>query len=145
MSNLTQLLNKNLANLQVMYVKLHNFHWNVKGYQFRSIHGMTEEYYNHFAEVYDEVAERILQLGEKPLVTMKDYLSEAVIKEDNGSSHTPEEVLSKVAADFEILKKEFKHIEDEASKAGDSVTEGLATENIGWFEKELWMIESSKN
>ena len=68
-NQLVELLNKNLANMQVLYVKLHNYHWNVKGINFKPIHEMTEAYYNYFAEQYDEVAERIVQLGGKPLVT----------------------------------------------------------------------------
>jgi starvation-inducible DNA-binding protein len=82
-NKLIEMLNKNLSNLQVLYVKLHNYHWNVKGMNFKPIHEMTEAYYDYFAEQYDEVAERIVQLGGKPFATLQDYLKSSTIKEEN--------------------------------------------------------------
>ena len=67
-------LNQNLADVQVLYVKLHNYHWNVKGAHFFGIHNVTEGYYDYFAKQYDDIAEWILQIGSKPLTTMKEYL-----------------------------------------------------------------------
>ena len=67
-------LNQNLADVQVLYVKLHNYHWNIKGPHFWGIHNVTEGYYDYLAKQYDDIAERILQLNGKPLTTMKSYL-----------------------------------------------------------------------
>lgn len=101
-------LNQNLADVQVLYVKLHNYHWNIQGMQFFSIHNVTEEYYNFFAEQYDEIAERILQIKGKPLTTMKSYLEKTGISEEDKKEFSASDVLKGVTADFEYLLGEFK-------------------------------------
>ena len=63
----TKQLNQQVANLSVLYVKLHNFHWFVKGQNFFQLHEKFEELYDEVTEIYDEVAERILMIGEKPV------------------------------------------------------------------------------
>lgn len=108
MKELVKQLNQNLADVQVLYVKLHNYHWNVKGPHFFGIHKQTEEYYDYFAGVYDDVAERILQIGGKPLTTLKSYLEKAKITEENKSEFSASEVINSVVNDFEYLLNEFK-------------------------------------
>jgi starvation-inducible DNA-binding protein len=142
-NKLIEMLNKNLSNLQVLYVKLHNYHWNVKGMNFKPIHEMTEAYYDYFAEQYDEVAERIVQLGGKPFATLQDYLKNATVKEENKNVFDAKEVLNSVLADFEILNKEFKEISEVAGDAGDVPTANIADDNVAWLEKEIWMIKAS--
>ena len=136
------LLNKNLSNLQVMYVKLHNYHWNVKGINFRSIHEMTESYYNYFAEQYDEVAERIIQLGAKPLSSLQDYIKNTSIKEENKNDFEGKTVLSSVLADLVSLNKEYKEISKAAGQSDDITTANIADGNIAWLEKEIWMLKA---
>lgn len=142
-NNIIDLLNKNLANLQVLYVKLHNYHWNIKGITFKSIHEMTEVYYNYFAEQYDEVAERIVQLGGKPLSTLKDYIHNASINEETKNDFNNKFVLGSVLADFEKLHAQFKDISKIAGENNDSTTVNIADENIAWLEKQIWMIKAS--
>jgi starvation-inducible DNA-binding protein len=142
-NQLVELLNKNLANLQVFYVKLHNYHWNVKGINFKPIHEMTEAYYNYFAEQYDEVAERIVQLGGKPLVTLQGYLKNASITEENKNEFDAKTVLSSVLSDFEQLNKNFKEISLAAGELSDVPSANIADNNVGWLEKEIWMIKAS--
>jgi starvation-inducible DNA-binding protein len=142
-NKLIEMLNKNLSNLQVLYVKLHNYHWNVKGMNFKPIHEMTEAYYDYFAEQYDEVAERIVQLGGKPFATLQDYLKSSAIKEENKNEFDAKYVLNSVLADFEILNKEFKEISDAAGESGDVPTANIADDNVAWLEKEIWMIKAS--
>lgn len=142
-NNLVELLNKNLANLQILYVKLHNYHWNVKGMNFKSIHEMTEAYYDYFAEQYDEVAERIVQLGEKPLATLNDYLKNASLKEESKKTFEIKYVLNSVLSDFEQLNKDFKEISKVAGESGDVPTANIADDSIAWLEKQIWMINAS--
>jgi starvation-inducible DNA-binding protein len=142
-NKLIEMLNRNLSNLQVLYVKLHNYHWNVKGMNFKPIHEMTEAYYDYFAEQYDEVAERIVQLGGKPFATLQDYLKNASVKEENKNVFDAKEVLNSVLADFEILNKEFKEISEVAGDSGDIPTANIADDNVAWLEKESWMIRAS--
>jgi starvation-inducible DNA-binding protein len=137
------MLNKNLANLQMLYVKLHNYHWNVKGMNFKPIHEMTEAYYDYFAEQYDEVAERIVQLGGKPFATLQDYLTNASLKEESKKTFDGKYVLKSLLPDFEQLNKDFKEISKDAAETGDMPTAGLADANVGWLEKQIWMIKAS--
>jgi starvation-inducible DNA-binding protein len=142
-NELVTLLNKTLADVQVFYVKLHNYHWNVKGMNFKPIHEMTEAYYDHFAKQYDDIAERILQLGSKPFSTMKDYLANASIKEELGNDFDGKTVLSNVLADFEYLNAQFKAISNHANEAGDVPTAAMADENNAFLQKQIWMIKAS--
>jgi starvation-inducible DNA-binding protein len=140
---LVVLLNKNLANLQVLYVKLHNYHWNVKGMNFKQVHELTESYYEYYAKQYDDVAERILQLGGKPLSSMKDYLTAASIQEEIKNDFEGKFVLNSVLKDFELLNSEFKKISKAAGDAEDVPTTNIADGNITWLEKQIWMIKAS--
>lgn len=142
-NELNSLLNKNLSNIQVLYVKLHNFHWNVKGISFKPVHEMTEAYYEHFAKQYDDVAERILQLGGKPFSTMKEYLTSASIQEVAVKDFGGQEVLSSVLSDFELLNSQFKEISKAAAELNDAPTVALADENVAWLEKQIWMLKST--
>lgn len=138
-----EMLNKNLSNLQVLYVKLHNYHWNVKGMNFKPIHEMTEAYYNYFSEQYDEVAERIVQLGGKPLASLQGYLKNASLKEENQNEFESNYVLTAVLTDFEQLNKDFKEISKNAGESGDIPTANIADDNVAWLEKQIWMINAS--
>ncbi|MCB9207029.1 MAG: DNA starvation/stationary phase protection protein [Ignavibacteriales bacterium] len=140
---LIEKLNKNLADLQVLYVKLHNYHWNIKGQHFFGIHNVTEEYYNYFAEQYDEVAERILQIGGKPLTTMKSYLENSSIKEEDKKEFSASDVLNGVKSDFYYLKNEYTEISKLAEELRDLTTQGIADDNIAWLEKAIWMLDAT--
>jgi len=142
-NKLVELLNKNLANLQVLYVKLHNYHWNVKGMNFKPVHEMTEAYYNYFAEQYDEVAERIVQLGGKPLATLQDYIMHTSLKEEIKKTFEVKYVLKSLLSDFEQLNKDFKEISKAASDSGDVPTANIVDDNVAWLEKQIWMIKAS--
>lgn len=69
--NLFEKLNEYLANQQVMYIKLHNLHWYVKGRSFFTLHAKLEELYDQTAQIMDEVAERLLALGGSPVASLK--------------------------------------------------------------------------
>ncbi len=142
-NKLIEMLNKNLANLQVLYVKLHNYHWNVKGMNFKLVHEMTESYYDYFAEQYDAVAERIVQLGGKPFATLQDYLKNASLKEEIKKTFEAKYVLRSLLSDFEQLNKDFKEISKVAGDAGDVPTANISDDNVAWLEKQIWMIKAS--
>lgn len=142
-TEVTHSLNAILANMHVLNAKLHNFHWNVFGMQFHSIHKTTEAYYDYFFKQFDDVAERILQLGAKPAATVKCYLELATIKEDEGSRFEPAFVLENVVADFTILRDQAKAVVVLAEKDGDLGTLDLLGGLIAWLEKEIWLTKSA--
>ncbi|NLT51356.1 MAG: DNA starvation/stationary phase protection protein [Ignavibacteria bacterium] len=141
-TKLINLLNKNLADLQILYVKLHNYHWNVKGSMFKPVHEQTEAYYDYIAEQFDKVAERIIQIGGKPSATLQEYLKKSTLKEESENSFDGKYVLSSVLSDFEFLNIQYKEISSLAGEGNDIPTSNIADDNIAWLEKEIWMIRA---
>ena len=141
MSSSIEKLNVILANANVLFTKLHNYHWNVKGPAFFQLHAKTEEYYTQFATMYDDVAERILQLNGTPLVTLKAILSTATVKEEERTEFSVEHIMHSIIHDFEVMQKLFKAIS--ADEKTDDITRAYCDEQIGFLEKELWMLRSS--
>lgn len=84
------------ADSIVFFMKVHNFHWNVKGKDFPQVHAATEKIYEEFADVFDDVAERIIQLGETPYVTLESALKAAKIKEESKSDFKSKDVLEAI-------------------------------------------------
>lgn len=141
MSNIEK-LNQLQADALVMYTKLHNYHWNVKGIQFYGLHEKTETFYTHFSVLYDDLAERILQLGSKPLVTMKAILEKTNITEESSTSFSASEVVDNIHKDFSYFLKNFKELS--SISENDSTTQAFADEQTAFLEKEIWMLNSLK-
>jgi len=133
-------LNQQVANLSVLYVKLHNFHWFVKGESFFQLHEKFEELYDETTEIYDEVAERMLMIGEKPVATLKGALELATIKEATGKE-TTKEMIESLIHDYKLLNDEFGHAIPIAESANDDVTVDLLTSNRAVFQKHIWMLQ----
>lgn len=131
------------ASSLVMFTKIHNYHWNIKGIEFSPIHSMTEEIYNQFAEIYDDTAERVLQLGEKPIILLSEISKNSFIKEDEKSDFNAKYVLKNILADYEILLKEFKKLSNLANKEEDNTTATFADDNITHLEKNIWIIKAT--
>lgn len=138
------LLKQLQADSIVFFMKVHNYHWNVKGVNFPQIHSATEAIYEEFATLFDDLAERIIQLGGTPYVTLADALKDAQIKEENKASFSANEVLDGVLKDYEYFEKSFKDLSKIASEEDDSVTVGFADEKTGALQKSIWMIKAQK-
>lgn len=142
MKKLVEELKQIQADCAVLYIKLHNFHWNVKGMDFHPVHKATQEAYEHITDLMDDSAERILQLGEKPLVTLKDMLQISKIKEESATSFDSKNIAKAMLADYEYLLKNFKELSDTADKVGDKGTIAFTDENIASLEKAIWMLKA---
>lgn len=138
---LIDIVNKQVANWNVLYVKLHNYHWYVKGPQFFTLHTKFEELYNEAALHIDELAERLLALGGKPLATMKDYLAVASVHEAKGNE-TAEEMVAEIVRDFETMIEELKAGMDYAGEIGDETTGDMLLGIHQSLEKHVWMLKS---
>ena len=136
-------LNGLLADTHILNVKLHNYHWNIQGPQFFPIHEMTEKYYDYFFGVYDDVAERILQIGGKPLASAKAYIEASKLSEEEGSAFTPEQVLKAVLADFETVHATVVEILGLCDEANDISTGNMLGAVLDWLEKSMWMIRQT--
>lgn len=143
MSKVTEKLLQIQADAHSLWIRFHNYHWNVKGLQFAAIHAYTEEAYENMAKLFDDAAERVLQLKEKALVCPKDLLENAKTPKLQKDCFSTTEVLELIREDYKYLLGEFQKLDELASKAGDSTTSNLAQDKIAELEKALWMLDST--
>lgn len=129
------------ADSAVFYMKVHNLHWNVYGMNFRQIHEATEAIYEKFADVFDDCAERVIQLGDKPFIKLQDCLNAAKIKETDSMKFNPSEVLKILIDDFTYFKDSIDNLLKFASDNNDNVTADYASDMLAYLEKELWMLK----
>lgn len=143
MSKVTEKLLQIQADAHSLWIRFHNYHWNVKGLQFWAIHNYTEEAYEAMAKLFDDVAERTLQLKEKALVCPKALVENAKVPKIDNDCFTATQVLELIKEDYKYLLNEFKALDDLASKAEDTTTSNLAQDKIAELEKALWMLDSA--
>lgn len=141
MKRLLELLNREVANLGVFYIKLHNYHWLVKGPQFYQLHELFEKLYDEMTEHMDVVAERILMLEDKPLATLKEFLQVATIKEATGNE-TNMGMVEVTLNDLKLLDKELNEAIKLAQDLEDEVTVDLLLGIKSSFQKHIWMLKS---
>ncbi len=143
MEDLVKNLNCLLADLNVFYRKLQNYHWNVKGKDFFTMHEKLEEYYDEINEQIDEVAEHILMLNNEPLGTMKDYLDNTCITEAKNEKIDECEVIKNIIADYNTLLKKVTEIKEEADNQKEYRTSSLMDNYISLYMKNLWMLNQT--
>ncbi|WP_255717389.1 Dps family protein [Salipaludibacillus sp. CUR1] len=137
-----KILNRQVANWNVMFVKLHNYHWYVKGPHFFALHEKFEELYNEAAGHIDELAERLLTLKGKPVASMREYLEVSTIEEAEGEK-SAEEMVKALVEDFDRLSAELQtDIETLEEEAGDEATADMLVEVRQSVEKHNWMLRS---
>ncbi|KAA6225910.1 MULTISPECIES: Dps family protein [unclassified Campylobacter] len=141
--SVTQQLNQLQADAHHLWIKFHNYHWNVKGLQFYSIHEYTEKAYEEMAELFDDCAERVLQLGQKAIVCGKALLETAKSPKVETDCFTAVDVMGYLKKDYEYLLGEFKKLNEVSEKEGDTTTAAFAQDNIAKYEKALWMLNSA--
>ena len=144
MENLVKDLNEFLADLNVFYRKLQNYHWNITGKSFFVMHAKLEEYYDKINEQIDEIAEHILILGKQPLGTMKDYLQITKIVEAKNEKIKEEEVIDSIITDYNTLLQKAIKIKEEADEQKCYGTSSMIDEYISEYSKNLWMLNQSK-
>lgn len=134
-------LNTQVSTWSVMYTKLHNYHWYVKGKQFFTLHAKFEELYDEATQHMDDIAERVLTLGGKPTATLTEHLNESVVKEANGSEKA-EQMVAAIVEDFDAIMKSLKTGMKLAGDAGDFMTEDLLNAIYQGIEKHQWMLNA---
>ncbi|MCQ6562518.1 Dps family protein [Paenibacillus mendelii] len=134
-------LNKQVSNWSVLYVKLHNYHWYVKGQQFFTLHVKFQELYEEAALHVDEIAERLLALEGKPEATMKRYLETSSVKEATGEE-TAEQMVDSIIDDFTTVIDELKDGMEKAEKKGDDTTADMLLAIHKSLEKHVWMLKA---
>ena len=134
-------LNTQVSSWSVMYTKLHNYHWYVKGHQFFTLHVKFEELYDEATAHMDEIAERILTLGGDPVATLKEHLEQSVVKEAVGNEKA-DKMVATIVDDFDNIMKSLEKGMKEAAKDGDGMTEDLLNAIYQSIEKHQWMLNA---
>jgi len=138
---LSKILNHQIANWTVLYTKIHNFHWYVKGESFFTLHTKFEELYNEAALNLDEIAERLLAIGGSPVATLKEALAESSVKEATGKEDAPGMVQSLVN-DYTMMVEELDKGMELAEELGDDTTADLLLKIHESLQKHNWMLSS---
>lgn len=138
---IAQGLSKLLADTYTLYLKTHNFHWNVTGPMFRTLHLMFEEQYNELALAVDLIAERIRALGFPAPGTYKEFATLSSIDEEDGVP-SAEEMIRKLVEGQESVVRTARSLFATVDQANDEPTADLLTQRMQVHEKNAWMLRS---
>ena len=145
MSKLIDQLLSLQADAHTLWIRFHNYHWNIKGFEFFAIHEYTEKAYDDIAKLFDDVAERAIQLGGRALVCSRALAEKSNIAKIQKDNFNAVDVLEGLKKDYEYLLAEFKKLDKLANEADDTTTSTLAQDYIAKYEKSIWMLNSSLN
>lgn len=134
-------LGKLLADTYSLYLKTHNFHWNVKGHMFQTLHTMFETQYTELAMAVDQIAERIRSLGFTAPGSYSAFAERTSIKDATGEEKSTEMVRQLVEGQESVVRT-AREIFPAAERAHDEATADLLTQRIQVHEKTAWMLRS---
>ena len=136
-------LNEFLADLNVFYRKLQNYHWNITGEHFFVLHEKLEEYYDDINDQIDEIAEHILMMGHQPMGTLKGYIETSKIEEAKDEKVKSDVVLKSVVEGFTLLKNKSIEIKKLADENQLFETSTMMDDYMSDYSKKLWMLNQS--
>jgi len=134
-------LSRLLADEYTLYLKTHNFHWNVTGPMFNTLHLMFEQQYTELATAVDLIAERIRALGLPAPGSYAAYGKLTSIKEETGVPDA-ETMIAQLVSGQEAVVRTAREVFPLAEKAGDEPTADLLTQRMQLHEKNAWMLRS---
>jgi starvation-inducible DNA-binding protein len=134
-------LSKLLADSYSLYLKTHNYHWNVKGPMFNTLHLMFEEQYTELATAVDEIAERIRALGVKAPGSYSAF-SELTRIEEGSGDESAEEMIRQLTVGQETVVRTAREAFPAAEAANDEPSADLLTQRMQIHEKNAWMLRS---
>ncbi len=130
-----------LANTYLLYLKTQNFHWNVTGIHFTSLHELFEKQYQDLADGIDDIAERIRALGYPTPASFAQFSQLATVNEET-SVPVANVMIQQLLADHETVIKQARALLEEVSAASDDVTDDLLADRLAAHEKFAWMLRS---
>jgi starvation-inducible DNA-binding protein len=134
-------LSRVLADTYTLYLKTHNFHWNVTGPMFQTLHLMFETQYNELALAVDLVAERIRALGFAAPGTYRKFVELSSIGEEDGVPKA-EDMIRRLVEGHETVARTSREVFKSADGASDQPTCDLLTQRMQVHEKTAWMLRS---
>lgn len=142
MNNLYEAMKTYLADQTVAAMKIHNVHWFMVGEGFFPMHGLMDEYYEEAQERIDEVAERLLMIGDRPLGNLKSILERTSIVELGQEDMSAVEGMKHLLVDFEILANHARRIVKLSEEASDVGTADCFTAILRDLEKTIWTLKA---
>lgn len=139
--NIANALGHLLADTYMLYLKTHNYHWNVTGMNFQALHGMFEEQYTELAEAIDTIAEQIRSLGHFAPGSFKTYSRLTSITEEEEVPDDRTMVRRLQEANETIIRTARKAL-PACEEAGDEASLDLVTERLRTHSKVAWMLRS---
>jgi len=130
-----------LADSYTLYLKTHNYHWNVTGPMFTTLHNLFETQYTELALAVDDIAERIRTLGAPAPASYTAFTRLASVKEETGSPNATD-MIHNLTADQETVAKAARAVIAAAEAAKDAASADLATRRADVHEKNAWMLRS---
>ncbi len=134
-------LSRLLADSYTLYLKTHNYHWNVEGPMFNTLHLLFETHYMELATAVDEIAERIRALGVKAPGSYSEYAELATVEEAKGDEDA-EEMIRQLVIGQETVARTAREVFPDAETASDEPTADLLTQRMQIHEKNAWMLRS---
>ncbi|WP_428668384.1 Dps family protein [Runella sp.] len=138
---IVDMLHKTLADEHVLLIKTRNYHWNIRSSSFMELHKFYEAQYEILTELIDEIAERVTQLGERAVGTMKEFLSITRL-EEGPYHHQQDQQIKQLLHDHEELCKHLRNHIEKTDKYSDPVTTDFMTGVLAQHEKMAWMLRS---
>jgi starvation-inducible DNA-binding protein len=135
-------LSRLLADTYTLYLKTHNFHWNVEGPMFNTLHLMFEQQYTELATAVDLIAERIRALGFPAPGSYTAFARLATVKEAGDQAPDAAEMIRLLAKDQEQVAKTARQVFPTVEKAGDEPSADLLTQRMQIHEKTAWMLRA---
>src|SRR5690625_1558843 len=130
-----------LADSYTLYLKTHNFHWNVTGPMFSTLHDLFEEQYTELAEAVDEIAERIRALGFPAPGSYREFGKLSSIEEAEGVPDA-EDMIKQLVEGQEAVVRTARRVLPIAGEVNDEPTVDLVTQRMQIHEKNAWMLRS---
>lgn len=130
-----------LADSYMLYLKTHNYHWNVTGELFHSLHEQFEEQYTELAEAIDEIAERMRAIGHRAPGSFREFQELTSIEEDTDEPNALE-MVRRLAIDNETVLRTAREVIPACDDAGDEATLDLMTQRLHVHSKTAWMLRS---
>lgn len=138
---ITDALSKVLADTYTLYLKTHNYHWNVTGPQFNDLHAMFMTQYTELWNSVDLIAERIRSLGHFAPGTYKSFAKLTAIKDDEDVP-AANQMVQNLLAGHETVARTCRQAFPAAEKASDQASMDLLTQRLQVHEKTAWMLRS---
>ncbi|MBD1430459.1 MULTISPECIES: Dps family protein [Sphingobacterium] len=137
-----EILNKLLADHNVLYVKARNAHWNIEGPDFHAQHLFFETIYDALAETIDEIAERVRAIGHYAVGSLKEFLDLTQLSEDKPAKNDSQSYIKALLNDYESIIISIRENIETVEKHGDAGTEDFLVGIMEEHEKTAWMLRA---